>query len=67
MSAEEACSRGLVARVVPAAELLDDALKTAAKIASMSQPITSFAKTCVNAAFETSLAEGLKFEVRSRR
>merc|ERR1719174_2473833 len=59
MSADEACSRGLVSRVVPAAELLDDALKTAAKIAGMSQPIVSFAKECVNASFESSLAEGL--------
>ena len=44
MSAEEACTRGLVARVVPAAELLDDAVKTAAKIASMSQPIVTMGK-----------------------
>ena len=39
MSAEEACSRGLVARVVPSDQLLDDALKQAGKIASMSQPV----------------------------
>ena len=62
MGAEEACNRGLVSRVVPAAELLDDALKTAAKIASMSQPIVAIAKTCVNVAFESSLAEGLRYE-----
>ena len=62
MSAEEACSRGLVSRVVPHAELLDDALKTANKIASMSSPIVSIAKTCVNTAFEGSLTEGLRFE-----
>ena len=53
---------GLVSRVVPAAELLDDALKTAAKIASMSQPIVAMAKDCVDVAFESSLAEGLRFE-----
>ncbi|EOD18936.1 enoyl-CoA hydratase [Emiliania huxleyi CCMP1516] len=62
MSAEEARERGLVARVVPAADLLDDALKTAGKIAAQSQPIVAMAKTCVNVAFETSLAEGLRFE-----
>ena len=62
MSAEEACTRGLVARVVPAAELLDDALGQAAKIASMSQPIVAMAKTCVNASFESPLAEGLRLE-----
>ena len=62
MSAEEACNRGLVARVVPADVLLDDALKTAAKIASMSAPIVSMAKDCVNASFESSLAEGLRLE-----
>lgn len=62
MSAHEARERGLVSRVVPAAELLDDAIKTAAKIAANSQPIVAMAKTCVNAAFETSLAEGLRLE-----
>tara|TARA_B110001452_G_scaffold243202_1_gene226451 strand:- start:3518 stop:3667 length:150 start_codon:yes stop_codon:yes gene_type:complete len=45
---------------VPAAELLDDAIKTAAKIASYSQPVVGIAKACVNAAFESSLAEGLR-------
>ena len=45
---------------MPAAELLDDAVKTAAKIASHSQPIVGIAKACVNAAFESSLAEGLR-------
>ena len=62
MSADEACTRGLVSRVVPAASLLDDALATAAKIASMSQPIVGMAKDCVNASFESSLAEGLRLE-----
>jgi enoyl-CoA hydratase len=47
MGAEEACTRGLVARVVPAGELIDDALKTAGKIADMSQPIVTIAKDCV--------------------
>jgi len=62
MSAEEALQRGLVSRVVPAASLLDDAIATATKIAGYSQPIVAIAKTCVNAAFESSLAEGLKLE-----
>mmetsp|Transcript_52239 Transcript_52239/g.135434 ORF Transcript_52239/g.135434 Transcript_52239/m.135434 type:complete len:283 (-) Transcript_52239:232-1080(-) len=62
MTAQEAVERGLVARVVPSDELVDDAIKTAAKIASHSQPIVSIAKTCVNAAFESSLAEGLRLE-----
>ena len=62
MSAEEACSRGLVARVVPADALLDDAMKQAGKIASMSQPIVAMAKNLVNASFESSLAEGLRLE-----
>lgn len=62
MGAEEAVARGLASRVVPAAELLDDALATAATIGSMSQPIVAIAKTCVNAAFESSLAEGLRLE-----
>jgi enoyl-CoA hydratase/carnithine racemase len=62
IGAEEAVSRGLASRVVPAAELLDDALTTAATIAGMSQPIVAIAKTCVNVAFESSLAEGLRLE-----
>lgn len=62
MSAEEACSRGLVARVLPAAELVEDAIKTASKIASYSQPVVAMAKQCVNVAFESSLTEGLKYE-----
>ena len=62
MSVEEAVTRGLVSRVVPAADLLDEALKTAAKIASYSQPVVGIAKVCVNAAFESSLAEGLRLE-----
>jgi len=62
MTAQEALTRGLVARVVPADELLEDAIKTAAKIASHSKPIAAMAKTLVNASFETSLAEGLRLE-----
>jgi enoyl-CoA hydratase/carnithine racemase len=62
MTAQEALTRGLVARVVPAADLLDDALKTAGKIAKHSQPIVAIAKDCVNRAFESSLTEGLRYE-----
>ena len=62
MDAEEAERAGLVARVVPADELLDDAMATAATIASMSLPAAMLAKEAVNAAFETTLASGIRFE-----
>jgi enoyl-CoA hydratase len=55
---------GLVARVVPAASLLDEAMKVAATIASMSLPSVLAAKEAVNRAFETSQAEGIRFERR---
>jgi len=64
MDAAEAERCGLVSRVVPAAELVDEALKTAGKIAALSRPVTMMAKESVNRAFETTLAEGLKFERR---
>ncbi|MCX7353902.1 MAG: enoyl-CoA hydratase [Alphaproteobacteria bacterium] len=64
MDAAEAERCGLVSRVVPAAELIDEALKTAGKIAALSRPVTMMAKESVNRAFETTLAEGLKFERR---
>lgn len=64
MDAREAESCGLVARVVPAAELLDTAMAAAEKIAGFSLPATMMVKEAVNRAFETSLAEGLKFERR---
>ncbi len=64
MGAEEAERAGLVARVVPAADLLDEALKTAATIAGMA-PLAAIAnKEMVNAAFETGLAQGILFERR---
>jgi enoyl-CoA hydratase len=65
MGAEEAERSGLVSRIVSAADLMDDALKTAAKIASMSRPITMMAKESVNRAYETTLAEGVLFERRT--
>jgi len=65
MGAEEAERAGLVARVAPAAELLAEALKTAQTIASLSLPAVLSAKECVNRAYETTLAEGVRFERRA--
>ena len=65
MKAEEAERSGLVARVVPAADLLTVALETAAEIASFSAPAALLVKEAVNRAFESSLAEGLLFERRT--
>ena len=64
MDAQEAERAGLVARVVPAANLMDEAMKVAETIASMSLPSLIAAKEVVNRAFETSLAEGIRFERR---
>jgi enoyl-CoA hydratase len=64
MDAAEAERSGLVARVVPLAELLDEALKTAAEIAAM-PPLAAIAnKEMVNAAFETTLDQGVLIERR---
>ena len=64
MDVDEAERAGLVARIVPLANLLDEAIKTAETIASMSLPSVLAAKEAVNVAFETSLAEGVRFERR---
>jgi enoyl-CoA hydratase len=64
MDAAEAERSGLVARVVPAAELMNEAVKMAETIASMSLPSVMVAKEAVNRAFEVSLAEGVAFERR---
>ena len=64
MDAAEAERSGLVSRVVPAAELLDDALKTAAAIAAMPPMAAMINKEMVNIAFETTLAQGLLGERR---
>jgi enoyl-CoA hydratase len=64
MDAAEAERAGLVARVVPAASLMDEAVKVAETIASMSLPVLMIAKESVNRAFETTLAEGMRFERR---
>ncbi|MGE4280157.1 MAG: enoyl-CoA hydratase [Magnetospirillum sp.] len=64
MDAAEAERAGLVSRVIPAADLLEEALKVAERIASMSRPVVMLAKESVNAAFETTLTQGIKFERR---
>jgi enoyl-CoA hydratase len=64
MDAAEAERCGLVSRVVPADKLVDEALAAAKKIASFSQPIVMMAKDSVNRSFETTLAEGIRFERR---
>ncbi len=65
MDAAEAERCGLVSRVVPLAQLMDDAIATAEKIAGMSLPATMVAKEAVNRAFETTLDEGIRFERRT--
>ncbi len=64
MDAVEAERAGLVARIVPAAELLGEAMKLADKIAGFSQPIVLMVKESVNRAYETTLSEGIRFERR---
>jgi enoyl-CoA hydratase len=64
MDAAEAERCGLVSRIVKAEELLEEALKTAEKIASFSRPAVMMAKEAVNRAFETPLSEGIRFERR---
>jgi enoyl-CoA hydratase len=64
MGAEEAERAGLVSRVVPADRLLEDALATAATIAGMSLPSAMMVKEAVNRAYESTLAEGVRFERR---
>jgi enoyl-CoA hydratase len=64
MDAAEAERAGLVARVVPAASLMEEAMKVAETIAGMGLPSVYAAKESVNRAFETTLAEGIRFERR---
>ena len=64
MDAEEAERVGLVSRIVSPDDLLDEALKAAERIADMSMPVAMMAKESVNRAFESSLAEGIRFERR---
>jgi enoyl-CoA hydratase len=65
MDAVEAERAGLVSRVVPLAQLLDEALAAAAAINAMSGPSVMMAKDCVNRAFEGGLVEGVRYERRS--
>ncbi|HVZ70549.1 MAG TPA: enoyl-CoA hydratase [Rhizomicrobium sp.] len=64
MDAAEAERAGLVSRVVPAADLLDEAKKAAMAIAEKSLPIVMMTKEAVNRAYETTLSEGVRFERR---
>jgi enoyl-CoA hydratase/carnithine racemase len=64
MDAHEAERSGLVSRVVPLASLLDEALAIARKLAELSPISLMLTKEMVNAAFETTLAEGVKLERR---
>lgn len=64
MKAEEAEQSGLVARIVPAEKLLDDALQTAEAIASNSKIAGTMVKEVINAAYETTLSQGVLFERR---
>ena len=65
MDAEEAERSGLVSRIVPADELIEEAMKTAAKIAEFSLPSVQMIKESVNRSYETTMAEGLRFERRA--
>ena len=64
MDAAEAERCGLVSRVVPVADLMGEAMKAAEKIASLSLPVVMMAKEAVNRGYETTLAEGIRFERR---
>jgi enoyl-CoA hydratase/carnithine racemase len=64
MTAQDMEKAGLVAKVVPKEETVAEALKAAAKIASLSRPVVASCKEAVNAAYETTLAQGVLFERR---
>jgi enoyl-CoA hydratase len=64
MDAQEAERAGLVSRVVPAGELIEETLKAATKIAGFSVPAVMMVKEAVNRSYETTLSEGLRFERR---
>jgi len=64
MDAEEAERSGLVSRILPLADLIEEAIATAQKISELSQPIVMMAKESVNRAYETTLSEGVRFERR---
>ena len=64
IDATEAERAGIVARIVPAADLVAEAVKTAERIASFSRQTVMMIKESVNRAYETTLAEGIRFERR---
>ncbi|MBI2752160.1 MAG: enoyl-CoA hydratase [Betaproteobacteria bacterium] len=64
MDAAEAERAGLVSRVVPAEKLLEEAMAVAERIASYSAPVAMMVKEAINRAYETTLAEGVRFERR---
>ena len=64
MDAAEAERAGLVSRIVPAAELLSEAVTIAERVAQMSRSVAMMVKEAVNRAYETTLAEGVRFERR---
>jgi enoyl-CoA hydratase len=64
MDAAEAERAGLVSRVVPLADLIPEALKAAKTVAGHSLPIVMMTKESVNRSYETTLAEGVRFERR---
>ena len=64
MDAAEAERSGLVSRVVPADQLVEEAIKVAGVIAAKSRPIAMMTKESVNRSYETTLAEGVRFERR---
>ncbi|MFJ3483376.1 enoyl-CoA hydratase [Pseudomonas sp. NPDC090202] len=64
IDAVEAERSGLVARIVPQDQLIEEALKVATSIAEKSLPVTMMVKESVNRAFEVNLAEGIRFERR---
>ncbi|KAG0030127.1 putative enoyl-CoA hydratase, mitochondrial [Podila clonocystis] len=64
LTAEEAERAGLVSKVLPADQVVDEAIKTAEKIANLSQPIVQMCKDAINQSFEIPLSAGLNFERR---
>ena len=64
MDAAEAERSGLVSRVIAAAQLVEETVKIAAQIAALSRPAVLMAKESINRAYETTLAEGVRFERR---
>ncbi len=64
MDAAEAERTGLVARVIPADRVIEEAVAAAETIASFSKPATILARECVDRAYETTLSEGLRYERR---